>query len=64
MWRQCLIDMGGPYLVGAFLFSPILKIGPFPTPGTPGFNWTRGASRLARASQSLTLKAIRLPRDP
>jgi hypothetical protein len=31
LWHQCLIDLDGPYLVGAFLFSPILKIGPIPT---------------------------------
>jgi hypothetical protein len=28
---------GGRYLVGALSFSPILKIGPVPTPATPGF---------------------------
>ena len=27
----------GRYVAGAFWFSPILKIGPIPTPGTPGF---------------------------
>jgi hypothetical protein len=31
MWHQCLIDLDGSYLVGAFWFLPILKIGPIPT---------------------------------
>jgi hypothetical protein len=26
---------GWSYMAGAFWFSPILKIGPIPTPGTP-----------------------------
>ena len=30
---------GGRCMVGALSFSSILKIGPIPAPGTPGFNW-------------------------
>jgi hypothetical protein len=29
-------DLGERYIAGALSFSPILKIGPIPTPGTPG----------------------------
>jgi hypothetical protein len=29
---------GGRYMVRALSFSPILKIGPYPTPGTPWIN--------------------------
>jgi hypothetical protein len=29
---------GERYMAGALSFSPVLKIGPYPTPGTPGFN--------------------------
>jgi hypothetical protein len=47
----------------ALSFSPILKIDPSPTPAAPGFTWARRASRVVLASQSLTPKAIRLPRD-
>jgi hypothetical protein len=39
----------GRYVVGALSFSLFLKIGPVPTPGTPGFDWTRRASRLVLA---------------
>jgi len=37
MCHQCLIDLDGTYLAGAFFFSPILKIGPLPAPATPDF---------------------------
>ena len=40
------VRLTGRYLAAALSFSLILKIGPTPTPGTPGFNWTRRASRL------------------
>jgi len=56
MLHQSLIDLGGPYLVGAFWFSPILRIGPIPTRATPGLT--------EAGRQSLMLKAIRPPHDP
>jgi hypothetical protein len=48
----------GRYMVGALSFSPTLKIGPIPTPGTPGFIWpVLDASRLSqRTSASCTAR--------
>jgi hypothetical protein len=44
----------GQYMVGAFFFSPIFRIGPVPTPATPGFTRPRRSMRaLVLAPKSL-----------
>jgi hypothetical protein len=56
---------GGMYMAGAFWFSPILKIGPIPTPGTPESTLgpAPGIERhpLPRASTFRTLLGYQLP---
>jgi hypothetical protein len=66
-------------MVGALSFSPILKIGPYPTPGTPGLivvcpiatrlaliseEPPRRRQCLAFDAQSLRFKAISRQHDP
>jgi hypothetical protein len=55
----------GRYMAGAFWFSPILKIGPYPIPGPPGLAHAGNVHRRPMlAPQALALKAIPSLRDP
>src|SRR5258706_8716842 len=54
---------GGPYLVGALLFSPILKIGPIPTPGSTSVP-EPGIDRFGSASGQDVAHVARVPAAP